>query len=292
MNEHRYRRLLWLYPKEYREKRGAEIVGTLLEAAESGRARPAHREVAALVVGALRARTGVAALGSPGRLWRSGLRAAVLLLVTHAAAQSLARAGRVVFSDLPGRGLALDSDLGHPIALVAYACALVAFAAGRYPTGIALAGAGFAAAEWAASWLPLQVQLVIGEFWPVPLAIALALPLLRRRPPAARRPFAWLLAIPLAVVLLPTAFDASLRLQPFTLLAVCLGGLVWSLVDARAAIATGALMLGPILTFLGYYLPGWGNGRAETLALLVTFAVSAAVLLGAGAVLGRRQAAP
>jgi hypothetical protein len=235
----------------------------------------------------------VVAFGSPGRLWLSGLRVGVLLLVAHATAQSAAWAGRIVFSDLlMGRGLTLTSDLGLLFALVACACALVALAAGRYWAGIGLAGAGFASTVWAQSWHPLLVWIVDGEFWPLPLAIGLTLPLLRRRPPAARRPLAWLLAVPLALVLLPTAFDATLRLQPFALVAVGLAALAWSLVDARAAIATAVLMLGPILTLLGYYLPGWGNGRRETLALLVTFAVLAVVLSGMGAALGRRQARP
>lgn len=38
--DRRYRRLLWAYPRSYRDRRGAEIVTTLLEMAEAGRGRP------------------------------------------------------------------------------------------------------------------------------------------------------------------------------------------------------------------------------------------------------------
>ena len=289
--ERRYQRLLRLYPKGYREERGAEMFATFMEAAESGRARPARREVAALVVGALRVRAGAVATSSPGHAWRSALRVAALLLVAHAAAQSAARAGRVVFSELlMGRGLTLVSDLGHPAALVAGALALAAIAGGRYALGVILAAVTFTLGQWAMSWLPFAIRLVDGEFWQLPLATLLTLPLLWRRPAAAGRPLAWLLAIPLSLLLLPTTFDDSLRLQPFVLLAVCAGCLAWSVIDARASIAGGALLLGPILSLLSFYLPGWVNGRTETLVLLSSYLLFAAALVGIGAALVRRRA--
>ena len=133
-----YADLLRLYPREYRAERAGEMLATLVEAD-----RPIARETVALVGGALRARAGLAAMTSPGTLWLSALRLTVLVLVAHATANSAARAGRVVFSDLlQGRGLALPSDLGHVGAVVAGALALLAFAAGRYLTGMGLAAAG------------------------------------------------------------------------------------------------------------------------------------------------------
>ena len=132
--------------------------------------------------------------------------------------------------------------------------------------------------------------MVEGEFWQLPLAMLLTLPLLSRGPTTTARPLVWLLAIPLAIFLLPTAFDDSLHLQPFALLAVCISCLAWSIIDARAAIVGGALLLGPTLSLLGFYLPDWVDGRSETLVLLSSYAVSAAVLLGVGAPPIRRQA--
>jgi hypothetical protein len=288
--EGRYRQLLRLYPKAYREARGAEMLATYLDAAESGRSLPARREVAALIVGALRARAGIGAARTAGQIWLSALRLAALLLVAHAAAQSAARAGRVVFSELlMGREPAFAA-LGHPAALAIGVLALVAVAGGRYGLGIVLTVAMFVLGQWAMNWLPLQIRLVDGEFWPLPVAMLLMLPLLRHRPAAAARPPAWLLAIPAALILLPTAFDDTLQLQPFGLLAVCLGCLAWSVVDVRAAVAGSALLLGPILSLLGFYLSGWANGRSETALQLVTYAVAAAVLIGVAAPLIRRRA--
>jgi hypothetical protein len=287
--ERRYRLLLRLYPKAYREERGAEMLATLMEAAESGRARPAHREVAALLVNSLRVRVGAVGTRSPGQAWLSALRVAVLLLVAHAAAQSAARAGA-----LPGQGgLALVSDLGHPAALVAGVLALVMIARGRYWAGVLLIAVEFGLAQWAMSWLPLPIRLVDGdgEFWQLPLAALLAVPLLVRRPAPTGRPLAWLLAIPLAVFLLPTEFDATLGWQPYALLAVAAGCLVWSIVDTRASIAGAALLLGPSLSLLSLKLPGWPQGLdGEYRVLLPTYLAVAAVSVCVGAVLIRRRA--
>ena len=288
--ERRYQRLLHLYPKGYREEHGAEMLATFTEAAESGRTRPASREIAALVVAALRVRAGAVATSSPRHAWWSALRVAALLLMAQVAAQSAARAGGVFSELLTGRGLTLVSELGHPAELVASVLALVALAQGRYALGVILAAATFGLGQWAMSWLPFMFMLVDGEFWQLPLVILLTLPLLWRRPPTAGRPLAWLLAIPLSLLLLPTEFDASLHLQPFALLAVCASCLAWSVIDARASIAGGALLLAPILSLLGFYLPGWANGRSENLALLSSYLLFAAALFGIGTALVRRRA--
>lgn len=284
--ERRYARLLRLYPKAYREERGPEMLATLAEAD-----RPAGRETAALVLGALRARAGVARAAGAGRLWLSALRVAVLVLVAHATAQAAAYAGRVVFSELlMGRGLGPVSALGYLGAAAAGGSALVALAAGRYRFGVVLIGAAFAFGQWGLSWLPWDIRVVLGEFWSLPLAMLLTVPLLWRRPAASAYPLAWLLAVPLALFLLPTTFDDSLRWQPYPLYAVGVAALVWSVVDARAAVAAAALFLVQVLALLGYYLPVWANGPSETLPSLLTYSAGALVLVAVGAALTRRQA--
>lgn len=75
--ELRYRRLLWAYPRAYRNHRGAEIVTTLLEMAESGRARPTRRQAWHLIVCGLQERFRL-----PARrplAWLGALLAAVIL---------------------------------------------------------------------------------------------------------------------------------------------------------------------------------------------------------------------
>ncbi|MFC5002825.1 hypothetical protein ACFPIJ_33980 [Dactylosporangium cerinum] len=54
--ERRYRRLLRWYPRAFRKDVGAELVTTLLDAAEPGQRRPSRRAVADLVKGGLRQR--------------------------------------------------------------------------------------------------------------------------------------------------------------------------------------------------------------------------------------------
>jgi hypothetical protein len=54
----RYRVLLFAYPRAYRRLRGAELLGTLLDAAPPGRTRPTAREAANLIRHGLRARLG------------------------------------------------------------------------------------------------------------------------------------------------------------------------------------------------------------------------------------------
>ncbi|MER7275586.1 hypothetical protein ABT369_14105 [Dactylosporangium sp. NPDC000244] len=52
----RYRRLLLAYPARYRRRHGAEILTTLMDAAEPGRERPTAAEVRDIVAGGLRQR--------------------------------------------------------------------------------------------------------------------------------------------------------------------------------------------------------------------------------------------
>jgi hypothetical protein len=54
--ERRCRLLLLAYPAGYRQDRGEEIIGTLLEATPEGRSWPTVRDVRGLVMGGLRAR--------------------------------------------------------------------------------------------------------------------------------------------------------------------------------------------------------------------------------------------
>ncbi len=54
--ERRCRFLLRAYPSGYREERGEEIIGTLLEATPDGRSWPRFRDIRALIVAGLRAR--------------------------------------------------------------------------------------------------------------------------------------------------------------------------------------------------------------------------------------------
>lgn len=313
--ERRYGRLLRLYPKAYRHHRGAEMLGTLMDAAEDGQGRPPRREIAALMLGALRARIGATAGLPVGQAWLSAVRVAALLLLAYGAALSAARAGRVVFSDLLGDGLRLETELGFVGATVALVPALYLAAQGRYGWATAFAGVGFVCEQWAQvgphlpwhivwdspepplieEWTQhgrflLEFRLADYKFWPLPLAVLLMLPLLRRRPAVPGTPLWWLLAVPLSVLLLPTDFDGSLGWQPFALTAVCMGALAWSFVDARVGLAVAVLPLPLFLQGLGHrYLPSH-QGNDYSVYWVMAPAVVTAVLIAVGAVLVRRHA--
>lgn len=288
--ELRYARLLWLYPTAYRQERGGEMLATLAEAD-----RPIGRESAALIMGALRARTGLSRFTSPGRLWLSALRLAALVLVAQAAAQAVAHVGDAFTRLLDGRGLALACDLANLGAAAFGVLALLALATGRYAIGAALSTGAFVCHVWAAGgfWTtdkPFAVTLVDGELWQLPLALLIIAVLIRRPPPGAARRMTWLLAVPAAVLLLPTAFDSSLRWQPYPLLVLGAAALLWTMIDARAAVAASTLFLAQLLPLLGFYAPSWANGRIENLPYLITYTALAVALLAAGAGFIRRQA--
>jgi hypothetical protein len=75
--------------------------------------------------------------------------------------------------------------------------------------------------------------------------------LLTWRPPAAR-PWPWLLAVPAAVFLLPTQFDATLRDQPWAFGVVLLVCLLWTVADARPALGAAGLVLAFLAWLLSY----------------------------------------
>ncbi|MFC7481357.1 hypothetical protein ACFQX7_16800 [Luedemannella flava] len=83
--ENHYRRLLRAYPHTYRERRGEEMLSTLLDAAAPGQTRPARGETADLLVGAVRERLGLHAV--PG--FAVGLRVAGSACLAFAAAHTV-----------------------------------------------------------------------------------------------------------------------------------------------------------------------------------------------------------
>jgi hypothetical protein len=83
--ERRYRRLLRIYPRSYRQHRGEEMIATLLESAAPGQTRPSRAERADLYSGAAREWLGIHAL----RGLDAGLRLVAPVLLTLAAAYAL-----------------------------------------------------------------------------------------------------------------------------------------------------------------------------------------------------------
>lgn len=306
--ERRYRWLLRAYPKGYRNERGAEMIGTLMEAAGADQRRPTAREAASLMLRGLQARAGVHRARSVGQSWLGALRLAALLLLAYAAASGLAETGRVVPRTID-RGVEFPPQLLYPLGMVVTVLALIAVAAGRYVWGL-LATFGALATALLAEYLTMAGQdIMTGElhyqpvsavldvailettFWPLPLALLLIVPLVSKRPPGTRRPLAWLLAPLVAVLLLPTDYEVTIGVQPWAALAVMVAFLLWVPVDARAAVAASMLLLPLILQPLAIYAR-YGEGSPDVLGggWFWTFVAGTVALLACGVLGLRRQA--
>jgi hypothetical protein len=244
--ERHCRFLLGAYPAEYRELRGEEIIGTLLEATPPEKSWPRLRDIRGLVFGGLRAR----AMFNRQLTTRANLRTAVLAgVAAYLAYNALAVLSVEYFAEVSVAGHI------HPVprpwpAVVASALTLVPVALG-FLTGkrVAVLAAALPAAAlmwYAGPWYgvssPVALHLVL-------LAAVVALVTLPR---GGKRPSRrWLVLIGvLAVSPVVPYFVPALGRLPFGALLVAVGAvsIVWAVIDARPAIAV-------IVFFLGVYLP-------------------------------------
>lgn len=318
--EARYRWLLRAYPPAYRSDRGDEMIGTLMEAAAPDQRRPSFREALSLAVRGVQTRAGVHGPRARRGLVAGTIRLAVLLLLVQATAVSLARTGKVVTDFLSSGDLGLFTNALQPLETVLIGAALLLVAGGRYGLGLLASATAYATmlvilafsfntsvdmtvdgrlvytfTPWSSYWVQSTVEFALMDTTLLPLLLAtlLAIPLPRWRPPHARRPLGWLLAVPVAVIVLPTAFDTTLRLQPWPSFAAMAALLLWATVDARATVAGAVLFLPLVLAPLAYEI--WpfsdhGTMPASYWHRVGTYAACVAVLAVAGVLRARRQA--
>lgn len=307
--EARYRWLLRAYPKGYRHERGAEMMGTLMEAAGDDQRRPTAREAAALVLRGLQARAGAHHARSARQSWLGALRLAVLLLLVYATAGSLAETGSVIGRIVSERTLNYPFELLYPLGMVITALAVVAVARGWYVWGLlaTLSGLGTAVAVmYRASagtdnvtgeihYAPIRLvaEFVVTEptIWALALALLLIAPLIAWPAPGTRRPLPWLLGVLAAVFLLPTEYEVTIGVQPWATIAVMVAFLLWIVVDARTTIAAGLLILPLIIAPLVHAMQS-GLGGSETVSTVWfwVFVAGAVALVAVGTFGLRRQA--
>jgi hypothetical protein len=306
--EARYRWLLRAYPKGYRHERGAEMIGTLMEAAGDDQRRPTARESAALVLRGLQARAGAHRARSARQSWLGTLRLAVLLLLVYATAGWLADTGRVAGRVMGDRAVDYPPELLYPLGMVITALAVVAVARGRYVLGLLATFGGLATALVVTYFAMVGVDNVTGDyhyppvgwvvdwigteptFWPLPLALLLTAPLIAWPAPGTRRPVPWLLGVLVAVFTLPTAYEVTIGVQPLATVAVIIGFLLWTVVDARATVAAGVMLMPVILALLVVHTQSDGQFETFTSSWFWTLAVGAFVLVAAGSFGVGRQA--
>jgi hypothetical protein len=268
--ERRCRLLLRAYPAAYRQERGEEIIGTLLQATPAGRSWPLARDVRALIVGGLRAR---AALN------RRLTTAANLRIAALVGAAGYLSFSALVYLRVGARMLLLATGRAHEggwlllavAALVGVTVAAVWLSGRR---GIPLAAAITAAAgvSLAGGWRPTALG------WPVTeLACLAVLALLAGR--GERPGVRWLWPVALvAVVSLAAGLVPGVGPLVFGTLLLALGvvSVLWVFIDARPAIATAVFLL-------AFWLPSGidrlarGVGIAPGVPLLVLVALVTAL---------------
>lgn len=209
MNEvlaRRYRLLLLAYPAGYRERRGDELLGTLLDDASPGQRWPGGREAASIAVQGLRARIDAAWRRTPGAMWSEGLQIGALLLLGYAA------------------GTARDG-IGLLLALGGIAATM----RGRWIVALVLAAAGLAVGvpDQGLSWAPGTAVVALG-------VLALGFRTARRV-----RSVGWLLVAPVAVVMQHGPVLLAVAVVAGFLVA-CLVGVA---LDPRIPIAAACLLV-------------------------------------------------
>ncbi len=297
--ERRYRWLLRAYPRAYQQYRADEMLETLLATADDERRRPNLREAAALVVGGLRARTGVDRLGSRSALTCSALRLSALSLLVYG--MTLWAGGPISFlvtmlSDGPYK-----PDAWWFIVIPALlTIALFAAAWGSYRLAFAVTILTVAAQLWSANWwndslwsvYSLQ-SAIVPRFWPALLASLVLLGLLRAPRTPVAKPWAWPVLEALAVIALtPNPINGWSDAPLMSLYAFAALAVITAPVDARIPIIASVLLLAPALAQATYHFyfkkAGWELGISITTSLILTAVM--VIALAAGTIAARRQA--
>ncbi|MFG2008970.1 hypothetical protein ACGFNF_07835 [Micromonospora sp. NPDC048868] len=299
--ERRYRWLLRAYPRAYQQYRADEMLETLLATADDERQRPHLREAAALVVGGLRARTGVDRLGSRSALGYSALRLSALSLLVYG--MTLWAGGPISFlvSTLSDGPYKPDTWWFMLIVIpTVLAIALFATAWGSYRLAFAATILAVAAQLWSASWFAQSLWLVfslqgsiVPRFWPALLASLALLPLLRAPRTPVTKPWAWPVLGALAVVALtPSPINGWSDAPLMSLYAFAALAVIAAPIDARMPIVASVLLLAPALAQATYQLyfkqAGWELDISITTILILTAVM--VITLAAGTIAGRRQA--
>jgi hypothetical protein len=265
--ESRCRLLLRVYPATYRQDRGEEIIGTLLDATPAGRSWPLARDVRGLVLGGLRARAALNRQLTTAENLRTAVTVGAAAYLAFRAVNYLTFA--VLAFTAPARQA---HPAGWPVlvvgTMVGVAVALVWMSSRR---GVLLAAAIVAAiaVSLAGSWQSWFD-------WPITeLACLAVVLLLAGRAERPGRGWLWPVALLAAFQLVQYAAPGFWLLAFLALLgAMGIVSLLWVVIDARPAIVVAVFLL-------ALWLPTWivelavGPGIGTAVPLLIVTAVSA-----------------
>ncbi|HTX82565.1 MAG TPA: hypothetical protein VME44_10325 [Streptosporangiaceae bacterium] len=279
--ERHCRFLLRAYPAAYRELRGEEIIGTLLEATTPGRSWPRLRDIRGLAFSGLRAH----AMFNRQLTTRANLRIAVLAGVAACLAYSAASFVSVDVMDWTN-GNTQPAPFGWPNLLASALTLLavgLALLTGRRAVVLGAVIPAAAVVCYVGPWDPGTGATTAAHL--VFLAALVALAGGSKRPSRG-----WLLPVGLLTVL-PLLPDIGPQFGPVLfgvlLLAVVAVSIAWAVIDARPAIAMSVL-------FLALWLPAAVNDLMLGLgpAMTIVPALVIATIVGVAALwLLRRQSA-
>jgi hypothetical protein len=242
--ERRYRRLMWVYPSNYRADRDGEMLDTLLASTASGRTWPPPRDCWALIAGGLRVR----AVQNRRLSTATNMRLSIMLGLAFLLADAM---GATIFSTIDVHGVSAITDVNGSQLVTALAVIAVAVSAWFLRPRFVIA---------AASTVALLVVFVHpgvsngGVTVSVPPALGLivlpAVPLLGLALltlGTERLPRPWLGFVGAAVLwplcdLVPMA-TRLLHHQPPEPVLLAAAVVLWMLVDARPAIAATVFLV-------------------------------------------------
>jgi hypothetical protein len=224
--------LLRAYPAAYREVRGEEIIGTLLEATPPGRSWPLSRDIRCLISGGLRARAEQPKQFTTAANLRVAVLAGVAAYLAFSASTYLSTHFRWGVIPVPGRLLATA------VVLPLFPMTLTWLSRRRLVVlGSALPAA--AATCYAGPWQGMSMGSTVVDLACLGVLVALAGHVKR---PGLR--WFWPLGL-LAIAPLPLALTG--RLFPLYLLVLVLAlgvlSIAWMVIDARPAIAMAVFLL-------------------------------------------------
>ncbi|MEU8155222.1 hypothetical protein AB0B94_16285 [Micromonospora sp. NPDC048986] len=298
--ERRYRWLLRAYPRAYRQYRADEMLETLLATADDERQRLDLREAAALVVGGLRARTGINQIGSRSALGYSALRLSALSLLVYAL--TFWSGGLVSFLlTTLSEGPYNPGSWWFVVIPVLLTIALFAAALGGYRLACAAAILTVAAQHWTSNgwglsfWISSVYDLqdaMVPQFWAALLASLALLRLIRAPRTPVIRPWTWPVLGVAAVALAPSPINGWWDAPLVSLCALAALAVIAAPIDARIPIVASTILLAPALAQVTDLLcsrrAGWPLETSLS-AILILTAITV-ITLAAATIAGRRQA--
>jgi len=260
--------LLRAYPAAYREARGEEIIGTLLEATPSGRSWPLPRDIRCLLFGGLQARA-----MRPRQFTTAGnLRAAVLAGIAAYLAFSAAVSVPVYLS-VWAANWQPDAQSGWQFAAITLPLLPIAviWLSRRRLIVLAAALPAVAATCYAGPWQGIVIGSTVGRLASLAALVALA--------GYAERPgwrWFWPLGL-LAIAPLPLAIIGWLAgvYLVVPLLALGILSIAWIVIDARPAIAMAVFLLAIQLPVTIGLLAAGAGFQLSTLFALIVIAMTA-----------------